>query len=157
MHNEHDVGVINSLIATTIDSVDGYRAAATDADNQQFRSIFAARADEREEVVRELQEHVRQLGGTPEDDGSTLAGAHRFMMDIRDSITGRDDDAVIAEVERGEDHIKHKYEAALADTELSPQCRDIVQRCFRSVKEGHDQMRDLKHGVTGSSSTWATE
>ena len=157
MYNEHDVTVINSLIATTIDSVDGYRAATKDAANEQFRSIFAARADEREEVVRELQEHVRQLGGNPEDDGTALAGAHRFMMDIRDALTGRDDDAVIAEVERGEDHIKHKYEAALADTELSPQCRDIVQRCFRSVKEGHDQMRDLKHGVAGRSSTWATE
>lgn len=157
MHNEHDVRVINSLITTTIDSVDGYRAAATDAANEQFRSIFTARADEREEVVRELQEHVRALGGNPEDDGSALAGAHRFMMDIRDALTGRDDDAVIAEVERGEDHIKHKFEAALVDTELSPQCREVVQRCFRSVKEGHDQMRDLKHGVTGNSSTWATE
>lgn len=157
MHNDHDVRVINSLIATTIDSVDGYRAAATDASNEQFRSIFTARADEREEVVRELQAHVRELGGNPEDDGSALAGAHRFMMNVRDALTGRDDDAVIAEVERGEDQIKHKFEAALADTELAPQCRDIVQRCFRSVKEGHDQMRDLKHGVTGSSSTWATE
>jgi uncharacterized protein (TIGR02284 family) len=157
MHNEHDVRVINSLIATTIDSVEGYRSAATDAANEKFRSIFTARADEREEVVRELQAHVRELGGQPEDDGTALAGAHRFMMNIRDALTGRDDDAVIAEVERGEDHIKHKYEAALADTDLSPQCRDIVQRCFRSVKEGHDQMRDLKHGVTGKSSTWAAE
>lgn len=157
MHNDHDVRVINTLIATTIDSVNGYRAAATDASNEQFRSIFTARADERESVVQELQQHVRDLGGNPEDDGSALAGAHRFMMNIRDALTGRDDEAVIAEVERGEDHIKHKYEAALADTDLSPQCRDIVQRSFRSVKEGHDQMRDLKHGVTGSSSTWAKE
>lgn len=157
MHNDHDVRVINSLIATTIDSVNGYRAAAGDAANEQFRSIFTARADERAEIVRDLQDHVRQLGGSPEDDGTALAGAHRFMMDIRDALSGRDDDAVIAEVERGEDHIKNKYETALADTDLSPQCREIVQRCFRSVKEGHDQMRDLKHGVTGRSSTWATE
>lgn len=156
MHNEHDVRVINSLIATTIDSVTGYRTAATDASNQQFRSIFAARADERDEVVRELQEHVRELGGTPEDDGSIMAGAHRFMMNVRDALTGHDDEAVIAEVERGEDHIKHKFEDALADTELAPQCREIVQRCFRSVKEGHDQMRDLKHGVKGTSPAGTT-
>ncbi len=157
MYNEHDVKVINALISTTIDSVEGYRAAADDAANEQFRSIFTSRADEREEVVRELQEHVRELGGQPEDDGSALAGAHRFMMNVRDALTGRDDDAVIAEVERGEDHIKHKYEAALSDADLAPQCRDIVQRCFRSVKEGRDQMRDLKHGVSGRTSTWATE
>lgn len=157
MYNEHDVKVINALISTTIDSVEGYRAAADDAANEQFRSIFTSRADEREEVVRELQEHVRELGGKPEDDGSALAGAHRFMMNVRDALTGRDDDAVIAEVERGEDHIKNKYEAALSDADLAPQCRDIVQRCIRSVKEGRDQMRDLKHGVSGRTSTWATE
>ena len=150
MHNDHDIRVLNSLIVTTIDSVNGYREAANNATAGQFRSIFMARADERDEVVRDLQAHVRDLGGTPDDDGSTLAGAHRFFLDIRDALTGKDDQAVIAEVERGEDHIKHKYEAALADTELSPHCRDVVQRCFRSVKEGHDQMRDLKHGVSGS-------
>lgn len=150
MPNDHDINVLNSLIVTTIDSVNGYRTAATDATNEQFRSIFQARADEREEIVRELQAHVRQIGGTPDDDGSALAGAHRFMLNVRDALTGRDDQAVIAEVERGEDHIKHKYEAALADAGLSPQCRSLVERSFRSVKEGHDQMRDLKHGVSGS-------
>jgi uncharacterized protein (TIGR02284 family) len=149
MQDNHDISVLNSLIVTTIDSVNGYRKAAEDSSNQQFRSIFMARADEREEVVRELQEQVRSLGGNPDDDGSSLAGAHRFMLDVRDALTGRDDQAVIAEVERGEDHIKHKYEAALADAGLSPHCRDLVERSFRSVKEGHDQMRDLKHGVSG--------
>ncbi|MFM7027865.1 MAG: PA2169 family four-helix-bundle protein [Chakrabartia sp.] len=150
MHNDHDIRVLNSLVMTTIDSVNGYREAATNSSNEQFRSIFAARADEREEIVRDLQAHVRELGGTPEDDGSALAGAHRFMLDVRDALTGRDDQAVIAEVERGEDHIKRKYEAALEDTDVSPHVRDLVQRSFRSVKEGHDQMRDLKHGVSGT-------
>lgn len=150
MHNDHDIRVLNSLITTTIDSVNGYREASTNSSNQQFRSIFTARADERDEIVRGLQALVRDLGGAPEDDGSTLAGAHRFMLDIRDALTGRDDQAVIAEVERSEDHIKHKYEAALNDTGLSPHVRDLVQRSFRSVQEGHDQMRDLKHGVSGS-------
>lgn len=151
MRSDHDINMLNSLIVTTIDSVNGYRTAATDATNEQFRSLFMARADEREEIVRELQALVRQMGGQPDDGGSTLAGAHRFMLNVRDALTGRDDKAVIAEVERGEDHIKHKYEAALADTGLSAQCRDLVERSFRSVKQGHDQMRDLKHGVSGSS------
>lgn len=149
MQNNRDITILNSLIVTTIDSVNGYREAAIDADNVQFRGIFQARADEREEIVRELQEEVRALGGKPEDDGSALAGAHRFMLNIRDAVSGRDDQAVIAEVERGEDHIKTKYEAALNEAALSPRCRELVQRCFRSVREGHDQMSNLKHGVSG--------
>lgn len=146
---EHDVKILNSLIATTIDSVDGYNAAADNADNQDFRSIFRDRANERSEVVNKLQAQVRKLNGKPEDDGTTIAAAHRFFMTLRDSLTSTDDEAVVAEVERGEDVIKAKYEAAMQETELSATSRELVQTCYASVKDGHDQMRDLKHGLAG--------
>ena len=147
---EHDVKILNSLIATTIDSVDGYNAAADNADNQEFRSIFRDRAKERDDVVSKLQTQVRSLGGNPEDDGTTIAGAHRFFMTLRDSLTGTDDEAVVSEVERGEDVIKAKYEAVLEDTDLTAASRELVQSCYASVKQGHDQMRDLKHGLAGA-------
>jgi uncharacterized protein (TIGR02284 family) len=146
----YDAKILNGLIATTIDSVDGYNAAAQNAENPAFRSIFTDRASEREDLVVELQTRVRDLGAEPEDDGTALAGAHRFFMDIRDTVTGTDDNSIIKEVERGEDHIKAKYEDAIADPELSGETRQIINRCFTSVKNGHDQMRDLKHGVTGA-------
>ncbi len=145
---ERDIKILNSLIATTIDSVDGYNAAADSADNTDFRQIFRERANERGEVVSKLQNQVQTLGGNPEDDGTAIAGAHRFFMNLRDSLTSTDDEAVVAEVERGEDVIKAKYEAALDEADLSPACRELVQGCYISVKQGHDQMRDLKHGMS---------
>ena len=146
----HDIATVNDLIKTTIDSVDGYRSAAEDADSNQFQSIFFKRANERQHVVEELRQHVLALGGDAQDDGSVLAGAHRAFMNLRDAVTGRDDQAVIAEVERGEDHIKAKYETALQDAELGTDTRALISQCFDSVKSGHDQMRDLKNGMTAS-------
>lgn len=147
---EYDIKILNGLIATTIDSVNGYREAMEEADGQHFRSIFADRANEREAVVTELRARVRALGGNPEDDGTLVAGAHRMFMNLKDSLTGSDDTAIIAEVERGEDHIKAKYETALADQDLAPDTAAVVRSAFTSVKAGHDQMRDLKHGVSAS-------
>jgi uncharacterized protein (TIGR02284 family) len=148
MHNtEHDIDTLNGLITVTIDSVDGYREAAKDASNETFRTLFKDRANERDDVVDSLQAEVRALGGEANDDGSALAGAHRMFVNLREALTGGDDKAIIAEVERGEDHIKAKYEAALADTDISPDAAAAIRRCYQSVKEGHDQMRDLKHGV----------
>jgi uncharacterized protein (TIGR02284 family) len=149
----HDIETINDLIKTTIDSVDGYRAAGEDADNGQFKSIFFDRANERANVADRLSQHVRQLGGTPTDNGSIVAGAHRAFMNLRDAVTGTDDDAIVAEVERGEDYIKEQFETAMTDQDLSSETRSLIGQCFDSVKEGHDQMRDLKHGLQGEKST----
>lgn len=143
----HDIETVNDLIKTTIDSVDGYRSAAEDADSGQFQSIFFERANERQRVAEELRQHVRSLGGDPQDDGSILAGAHRAFMNLRDAVTGRDDQAIIAEVERGEDHIKEKFEAAMQDGNLGTETRSLISRCYDSVKSGHDQMRDLNNGM----------
>ena len=37
---EHELRVVNSLIETTIDSVDGYRESASDAQNPTLRTLF---------------------------------------------------------------------------------------------------------------------
>jgi len=145
--SSHDISVLNSLISTTLDSVDGYREAAVDARNSRFASMFTQRAQERRAVVTDLQAQVRMLGGNPENDGTTLAGAHRMFLDLKAKVTGHDDQSIISEVERGEDYLKTKYDSALADTYLSPATMVVVQTAYQSVREGHDQMSALKHGM----------
>jgi uncharacterized protein (TIGR02284 family) len=145
--NKHDVSVLNGLIKTTIDSVDGYRAAAEAKDSGRFVPMFFDRANEREDVAERLQEAVTVMGGEPEDHGSFLASAHRSFMGLKETVMGNDEQAVVSEVERGEDVIKAKYEAALEDTDLSPSTRSLIADCYTSVKQGHDQMRDLKHSL----------
>lgn len=153
MDYSHDVSVLNSLIATTVDSVDGYRTAAAETESEQFRSIFTDRANEREDLILDMQSRVRALGAEPEDDGTALASAHRVFLNLRNAVTGSDDASVVKEVERGEDYIKNKFETALADTELSNETQQIVRDCFASVRQGHDQMSSLKHGLEGNSAS----
>jgi uncharacterized protein (TIGR02284 family) len=145
-----DVTTLNSLIATTIDSINGYQESADAAENPQFRQLFQELASDRQQVLPQLQAEVARLGGNPEDDGTTLAAAHRAFVDLKSSITGSDDKAVINEVERGEDHIKHKYEAALEESDLSADTRAVIQRAYESVRRGHDRVRDLKHALEGA-------
>ncbi|KPH66710.1 PA2169 family four-helix-bundle protein [Novosphingobium aerophilum] len=143
----HDISTLNSLIATTIDSVDGYTEAAKDSQSGRFGSLFTSRASERREVASRLQQEVTRLGGKAEDDGTVLAGAHRMFLNLKSTMTGQDDKAIINEVEAGEDHIKAKYEDALGDRELSPEILRLIETCYASVKSGHDEMRDIKHSM----------
>lgn len=146
--SDHDISVLNSLIKTTLDSRKGFREAAEEASSPRFAEMFAEFAAERGSVASRLQAEVRRLGGDPEDDSSFLAAAHRTFMDLKNAITGNDDKAVIQEVERGEDHIKAKFEAAMKDSELSPTTLQVITEAYTSVRAGHDRASQLKHSMT---------
>ena len=148
-NREHDISVINSLITTTIDSATGFERSAENVEGGEFEQLFRDFAQDRRRVVGRLQEHVRMLGGTPEDDGSLKADLHRRFEDLRAAIGGGDK-AIIEEVERGEDYIKGKYEAALADDKLDEECRAIIQEAYQSVRAGHDRASALKHSLQGA-------
>jgi len=149
-HSE-TISTLNTLIATTIDSITGYEDSAQNIDNERFREIFRQRANERQQVVESLRAEVRRLGGNPEDDGSFLGKAHQRFEDLKAAVTGRDEKAIINEVERGEDYLKDKFETALDSDALSGDSRAVVERCYQSVRSGHDQMSQLKHGMESPS------
>jgi uncharacterized protein (TIGR02284 family) len=144
MQNNHDIKTLNSLIETTLDSADGYAEAAKDARSESLISLFRERSTERRQVASTLQQRVRLLGGDPEDDGTVLASAHRMFVNLRTSLTSNDNKAVVDEVERGEDHIKSKFEDAMEDEDVSPETMSVITDVYASVRNGHDQMRDIK-------------
>src|SRR5437868_2776606 len=146
MPTDHDIEVLNSLITTTIDSANGFERSVEDADAEVYADLFRDFAGERRQVVEGLQQIVRSLGGTPNDDGSLTANLHRRWLDLRAAIAGDGGDrAVIEEVERGEDHLKAKYEEALRDEELSESARRAILDAYESVRAGHDTASTLKH------------
>jgi uncharacterized protein (TIGR02284 family) len=149
-HNEA-ISTLNTLIATTIDSITGYEDSAQNIHDERLREIFRSRANERQQVVQELRTEVRRLGGDAEESGSFLGKAHQRFEDLKAAVTGRDEKAIINEVERGEDYLKEKWQAALQSGNLHGETHDLVERCYQSVKSGHDQISQLKHGLESPS------
>lgn len=149
-NNSDEISTLNTLIATTIDSVTGYENSAKDIDNQRFAEIFRQRADERQKVVEQLRGEVRRLGGDPEESGSFMGKTHQRFEDLKAAVTGQDEKSIINEVERGEDYLKEKFETALNDGNLSGESRSVVEQAYQSVRQGHDQMSQLKHGMESS-------
>jgi uncharacterized protein (TIGR02284 family) len=63
-------------------------------------------------------------------------------MDLR-STFGGGEDAILSEAERGEDHIKAKYEEAIADLK-GCSCVPTLTREYASVVASHNTIRDLR-------------
>ena len=148
--NTAAIGTLNTLITTTIDSINGYEDSANNIDNQRLREIFRERANERQQIVEELRAEVRRLGGEPEDSASFMGKVHQRFEDLKAAITDRDEKAIVNEVERGEDYLKEKFETAIASDEITGESRAVVERAYQSVRSGHDQISQLKHGLETS-------
>lgn len=140
----HDTATLNNLIATTFDSVDGYAEAGKNSHSDRHIALFKARMVERKAVISTLRGEVIRLGGKPDEDGTVLGGVQRVFLNLKSVVTSRDEAAIVTEVAQGEDHLKAKFAFAIADAELSPTVMRLIRECYTLIKQGHEQMRDLK-------------
>lgn len=133
----NDVRILNSLIATLLDSIDGYEESAGEIENEAIASKFLESARERQDVVADLQAAVASAGGKPEDHGTILAVAHRTFLDLKQAIAGKNEQAIVKEIERGEDHLKVKFDEAMGDATLSSNARAAIEKAWQSVRADH--------------------
>lgn len=141
--SSHDVRVLNDLIEITIDSADGYAEAAKDARALRYSAGFESRASERRRIAARLQQHVAALGGDAERGGSVLASAHRMFVNLTQTMRSGDQ-AVVAEVERGEKYIRQQFEHALHDNALDPPTRVAIGEAYRAVQADREQLELLQ-------------
>jgi uncharacterized protein (TIGR02284 family) len=134
---------LNELVQTCKDGENGFRAAAEHVPDSNLRHLLESYAQQRAEFAAELQLEVRRLAEDPAESGHATAALHRTWMDIKTGLTGRDEAAIIAECERGEDAAVRVYRKAL-DSNLPSDLRGIVERQFVEVKDAHDHIRSLE-------------
>lgn len=149
MANDETASVLNNLIETCKDGELGFKTAADGLSSAETKAKFLEYSRQRAEMARELQAEVRRLGGDAEKSGSVSGSLHRGWLDIKSAVTGKNDHAVIAEAERGEDVAKAAYEHALTET-LDAGTRTIVQQQSTKVRQAHDHVRDLRDRETVS-------
>src|SRR3546814_18822873 len=83
---DKDIKTLNSLIATTIDSIDGYRESANAVEGGSFAQMFNDRASDRREVLTKLQSEYTRLGDNPEAAGSTAAAPQRGFVNLQSAV-----------------------------------------------------------------------
>jgi uncharacterized protein (TIGR02284 family) len=140
---ETTIKKMQELIRANIDAYDGFHESADEISNDRVASLFRYIADERSTLASELQEYVEWNGEEAAKEGTLTAGVHRAWINIRSTLNGGDPYVILAEAERGEDHIKQAYEDVLKETAGSPINHVLLQQ-YSIVKSGHDKVRDLR-------------
>jgi uncharacterized protein (TIGR02284 family) len=148
--NNDVISILNNLIETCKDGQQGFQTASDGIKNSELKTLFLTYSQQRAQFAGELQSEVRRLGGDPENSGSVAASLHRGWINIKSTVTGEDEGAIIAECERGEDSAVRNYKEALAK-DLPQNVRSIVEGQATQVKQAHDRIRGLEKASSAGS------
>lgn len=140
---------INHLIETAQDGANGYRAAADDAKDAQLKQLFSQYASQRSQFASELRDLASQVGGDVDKGGSVSAAVHRGWINLKSVVTGRDDAAILAECERGDENAVKAYDDAMS-APLSPQAMAVVRRQAGDVRQAYERVKGLEHSRSAS-------
>ena len=151
--NDNVVSTLNGLIQTCKDGQDGFKDAAEGIERSELKTLFYEFSQQRSEFTGVLQELVRSLGGDPEKSGTVTGAIHRGWIDIKSLVTGKDEEAILNECERGEDHAKAAYNDALS-LALPSNIADVVGQQAHAIVAAHNRIKELRDAEkTKSAST----
>ena len=145
--NKEAISVLNDLIETSKDGQESFKTCAEDIKNPELKALFVKRSADCGTAAAELQAEVRKLGGDPETSTSVAGDLHRRWVDVKSIFTGKGEEAVLNEAERGEDHALKAYKEALEKISKHNLVgiRDVVERQYLNVQRNHDQVKALRN------------
>lgn len=145
MENEDIISTLNGLIGICKDDEEGFKTCVEEAGDRhpQWKTMLTERQRGCAAAASELQDLVRAQGGDPETSSSLANALHRSWVNIKAAITGRDDEALLDECERGEDAVVRSYRKAL-EKDLPPRIRLAVERQYQDALRNHEQLKELR-------------
>jgi uncharacterized protein (TIGR02284 family) len=145
--NKEAISVLNDLIETSKDGQAGFKTCAEDIKHPELKTLFINRATDCGTAAAELQSAVRAMGGDPETSTSVSGDLHRRWVDVKSMFTGKGEEAVLNEAERGEDHALKAYRDAMEKINKHNLVgiRDLVERQYHGVQRNHDQVKALRN------------
>ncbi|AUF94987.1 uncharacterized protein (TIGR02284 family) [Pseudomonas sp. BIGb0278] len=154
--NKDVIDVLNDLIEYSKDGEKGFKTSAEDVKNPELKAFFVKRAAGCATSAAELQSEVRRLGGDPETSTSVSGDLHRGWVNLKSLLTGKDDEAILNEVERGEDHALKAYKEAREKlVKLGRTATDssynLVETQLQGVQRNHDEVKVLRDAARARS------
>jgi uncharacterized protein (TIGR02284 family) len=108
------ITLLKQLYTVNEESADGFRDAAEVAETEGLDTIFREIAQDRRKYAERIADHIRHLGGNPEESLVTgiAADMHQFWTQARATLSDGDE-ALLKSVRTGERQADEAYEFVL--------------------------------------------
>ena len=137
------VSVLEDLIQLCNDGAHGYKTAAEDVDNLEYKTLFNAYSQQRTQFSAELEREANLLGRDPDAGESLLGTLHRGWINIKSAFTSGGTAAILDECQRGDKAALEGYEKALQSA-LPVNVEGIVRRQYSAIQEAYNKVSTFK-------------
>jgi len=142
MNNQDQVNKLNELITANYDAEAGYKQVAERADHAELKTQFTNYAQQRYDFGHEIKDQISKLGGEVEKGSSVGAGLHRTWIAIKETLsTQGDDEAILEEVVRGEEHALEHYQEVANALPVGSSARNIVEMQRNKISAALEEMK----------------
>jgi uncharacterized protein (TIGR02284 family) len=144
MNNERQVSALQDLIIRLQDSEKGYLEIKKATRFVDLKEKMQERADERHEMHRKLETHVRSLGHSAEVKTSILGELHRTLIDLKVNHFADTYESISAEINRGAETLISDYDKVFEDVVLDPTIRKTLVDQQKAIEQELASISTLK-------------
>ncbi|PSR55420.1 aldehyde dehydrogenase [Adhaeribacter arboris] len=138
------VSTLQELTQFINDGHKGYEHAAKETTNPQLRQLYQTLAGQRAEFAQELNEIIKNHGGTAQTSTTTKGKIFRQWIDAKAALTNRDDNNILSSNLYGEEWAQKAYNNALQQPDLPQPIRQLVERQKLALEQTYQTLQKLK-------------
>jgi uncharacterized protein (TIGR02284 family) len=141
--DDRALSLLHVLLQICRDSEAGYETAERNIPDAKLWREFEPFRKQRGKIVKELADRIRNLRGDPDLPPSGAAKLHRAWIELRSMADPDANQAVLAEVERGEAFAVEAYRQALKEHDVDAATRKMFEHHYELVQAAHDRVKQL--------------
>lgn len=138
---------LNDLLTRSYDAMKGYQEAASEVNHIQLREWMLNNAKTRKTFITEIENQIKNFGGSPDRGTSFLSALHRFWMEYKSNITDGDE-VVLEECIRGEERAIEDYNKVLNEVTFDTNANSILTRQRNDIQESLNSLRTIEETLS---------
>jgi uncharacterized protein (TIGR02284 family) len=138
---------LREILNIVEDGSNGYRSAAQKMRDSELKTIFNRLSQQRKLFREELENDARDLGLDMEPSGTAKGYFHRIWLDLRSSLSSKEDEVLIEEAMRGEETALKVYDSILRHNELPEYIQDRLGEQRKMIQGSLYQLEEFERSM----------
>lgn len=147
-NNEKTIDVLQELNQFVNDRLEGYKHAAEATKNPAHQSYYKDLVNQSQKFSSEINSTISSIGGSSQNSTTAKGKIFRGWMDVKSSVTGNDEEAILNSNLYGEEWAQKAYNDALDNkAELPQNVVQMVEKQKQASLATCERLRQMKESV----------